>query len=316
MTSKEVKSEKAKSDKPKKSGLFKFLVGAAVFYAIFAVIVFFMFKVDGSNDKDRTQFCYDTWGVFNEQQIAKIDAECKKIQKKKDLTVLVVTCEREAYEITVGYMDKHTYYEAALTGDRFCKEYNVSKDNNFAIIIINAQKDEETQICFDYHFDFYTYGDSYTEITNDEIYMIEWSDGADKIVDEYSTVDTIIEGTLECASMMGTAYKWIIPKVSWSKICLGSVIISAIISLIVIIVVRKSYTRNRKNETFSFATNSKLNLNIKDDHYIRSSTTYVRIRSHHSDGSRSGGGGLGGFGGFRGGGFSGGGGGSGHRGGR
>ena len=144
----------------------------------------------------------------------------------------MVTCERvPRYNI----FQEFSYWEAYLTGDSFCVKYDVPKDNNFAIIIINAQKDEETQMCEDYHFDFYTYGDSYDRISDDEIYMIKWSESADKIVDSYSTVDTIIEGTLECASMMGTAYKWIIPKVGWFKIALVSVVISAIVSLIVIL---------------------------------------------------------------------------------
>ena len=306
MTNQENKNQKPKSDKPKKSGAFKFLIFAAVFYVIFAVVVIFAFRTEGSKDLDRVQFCYDYWDVFSDEQETDLNTYCKKIQKKTGLTIFVSTCERKERDLDdrFYYEDSYRYY-ADMTGDEFRHEHDLTFNDNCAVIIINTRKNG--QACYDYHFDIYTYGEAYDKISDGEIEAILFSEGGDLILT--STSENAVEGVKGCVKLTGVAYKWLIPGVGWMPVSIGAIVISAIISLIVIVSIRKSYTRERKNQTFSFASNSKLNLSVKNDNYIRSTTTYTRI---HTSSGGSGRGFSGGFSGGR----SGGGGGGGHRGGR
>lgn len=276
--------------KQKKSTSFKFLIGAIIFYSIFFIAVGCYFLIGGSKDKDRTQFCYDYKGIFTDIQITSINNKCISAQDKYDLSIFVVTCGRSISG------------RAEMYGRDFIREISLSVDDDCAVIIINA-----TDYNQNYHFDIYTFGTAENKISEKEIDKIIWSESGDLILTDNSNYAT--QGACELVDLVGFSYSWLLPKTSWKNICIGSCAISAIIALIVVISIRKSYTRKRKNQTYSIANNSKLALNVKTDNYLRSTTTSVRIRTN--DGPSSGGGIS--FGGRS---FGGGGGGAGHRGGR
>jgi len=281
-------------------------------FAIFFGLMIVYFYVGGTKTKI-SNYCYDYKGLFNEEQIADINQTCSKIHTKKDVAVIVVTCDRK--NSTAEY-----------NGVEFCERENLDPTDNFVVIIINAQTKNNEELIFrdEYHFDIYTFGDSAWQISDNEINKILYSEGGDKIL--YSNPIDAYEGVTSLAKLTGTAYTGIMPsKLSWPVIVGIAAGVGLIVAIIVTVCIKKSYSRKRENQTFSISSNTNLNLIGRQDRYVNSHTTSVVIRSSssgYSGGSRSGGrsGGFGGgFGGGRSGGFGGGrsgGGGGGHRGGR
>ena len=296
MTNQNENQQKIPMSKSKKT-----FITLSIIYAVIMVLVFMHFNLGGSKNLPVENFCYDNKGIFTEEQIASINATCREVQKKNRIAVFVVTCNRDE---TRWYDDE----KAEIDGDKFLELYNFTKDDNIAAIIINTES-----IYSEYYFDIYTWGDAFgmfnhdqgdslAKISQKESDLILWSEGGDLIKE--SNPASACQGVIECTKMIGKAYSWLIPTGSWFKICGIAIVISGAVSLIIVLSIRKSYTRKRANPTYSFANNSTLSLKLKEDQYIRSVTTSRRIETHTSSG------------GFSGGHSSGGGGGSGHRGGR
>lgn len=276
-------------------------------FAVFFAFMMFYFYLGGTKT-DINKYCYDYKEIFTEEQEKSIQETCAEIHKKKDVAVIVVTCDRKSS--SAGY-----------NGVEFCEKEGLDATDNFVVIIINAQvKNEEQKIYFnEYHFDIYTFGDSAWQISDNEINKILYSEGGDKILKD--NPKDAFEGVTSLAKLSGEAYTGILPNhVSWFVIMGIAAGVGLLVATICTVCIKKSYSRKRENSNYSIKSNTNLSMVGKQDRYLRSHTTSVIISSSSSNGGYSGGrsGGFSGggrSGGFGGGGRSGGGGG-GHRGGR
>ena len=285
--------------KPNKKRVARVVIFSIIFVIIFGWATFLaispstnkkLTKIDKTY-KDIVDFCYDDFDLFSDEQESMINHYCKTAQKKYKVTILVSTCSR------VGG-------NATQIGTQFLSKNNFSSKENIFVLIINA-----TNFNRNYHFDIYTYGSAANKISGDyksgEVKKIIWCEGADKILTSNS--ETATQGVIDMTKTIGKAYAWILNDISWFIICGVSLVIGLIVAIIVINVIKKKYSKHREVSNYEFRTNTKLDLKVKQDVFLRKSVSSVIIATSSS----SGGGGS-----FRGSGRSGGGGGGGHRGGR
>ena len=235
-------------------------------------------------DKSVTQFCYDEVSVFSSQECISIDNQCASIQKKCNINVLVLTCNRTSS----GYASKN--------GETFIAEHGeYTLDTNFVIIIINSYEYADSR--YDFHFDIYTFGDSAKKISDREIEKILYSDAGDEILEGHDVAGAAIK----MVGYLGTAYAGIYSR-AWLGVTIASMAIGSFVSMIVVLVIRSKYLKRKIEPNYSFQNNATLKMRVANDSYSHNSVTSVIIAT-------SNGGGGGHF-------SSGGGGGGGHRGGR
>lgn len=281
----------------------KRVIRIVLFSVVFAAIAFWVFSITYSKPikNKETNFIYDEMNIFSESQEESLNNLCLSAQKTNKLKIYISTCER-------------INEKASKWGTDILKERKLSYDDNVVIIIINFEEEGA-----EYFFDIYTYGKSATKITDDEYDIIMWSEGGDYI--KLSTPISAVIGLKDIIKQIRISYTWILTDTSWWLICGGSLIIGMIVAFIVIKAVKKSYSKQRKVENYEFNTNTKMDLRVRQDTFIRKNVTSViipKIEPSNSGGGSSGrsSGGRGFGGGISFGGGRSGGGGAGHRGGR
>ena len=297
-------NKKASNGKPNRIGL---IILCTIYVFVMVAIIFSVSK-RGYTDKSVDLFVYDDFEVFSEEQEMQLNNNCKAIQQKYGVNVYISTCERFCiYSSWSSNSDTYYYYSynmdnyyADKNGDNFRYDHNFDYDDNLVVIIINCHGKSETERD-DYHFDIYTFGTAKNKITDSEADKIIWSKAGDEIV-LASTNEEVKSAVIKMTKDLGVAYSWIL-SYRWPVIFIITALVGALISWAVIAGVKKSYSKKRDNNSYSFSANSKLNLTVREDTFSHKNVTSVRIeRNTPSVG-----------GGFR---SSGGGGGGGHRGGR
>ena len=230
-------------------------------------------------------FCFDEKSAFLTSQVDSINERCKQVQSNYGVDVYVLTCNREGGSFGAV---------ASKIGEDFLAEHGFATSDNLIVLIINMNSIGSEN--YNYHFDIYTYGECYNKITNKEINKLLYSTAGDNIL---VGGDKAYEGVLEMVTNLGKAYKFIYTN-SVTALLVISLIISLITSLIIISVIKGKYKKERQVNNFAFDSNSKLDLQLSTDTYLRHTVTFVHINRDSGSGGFS----------------SGGGGGSGHRGGR
>ena len=228
-------------------------------------------------------FCYDEMSAFSGEQVGEINAKCKYVQETYGVDVYVATCLR----IAGGFASKN--------GTDFLVEHGIDYDSDLIVLIINMNTSGTST--YNYHFDIYTYGSCYTKLTENEIDHLLFSKAGDDILEGG---EKAFDGTIQMVENLGKAYKFIFSD-SYTGILIVCSIIAIIAAFIIIEIIKGKYRKDRFVENYAFDTNSKLDLELNTDTFLRKSVTYVHINTDSGSG---------------GGGFSGGGGGFGHRGGR
>lgn len=286
--------------KNKKAGIIIFSV---IYILIFLIILIPNISNKGYTDKSVDAFVFDDFEVFSDSQESQINTNCKRVQQKYGVNVYISTCERKSYfSSSSGYYYNYDYssnYYATQIGTDFIWQHNFNYSDNLVIIILNCQKFNESER-YDYHFDVYTFGSAASAISDSEVDKIIWSSAGDDIISSNSEQAT--SGLISMTTDLGKAYAGIL-SYRWGIIILVTAIIGALIALGVTKGIKRSYSKKRDNESYSFSANTNLNLTVREDIFSHKNVTYVHI----DRGSSSGGGG---------GHSSGGGGGGGHRGGR
>jgi len=316
----------------------------AAIYLTILLSIFIPIVNRPSINKNETNFCYDYYDILSQEEENSINEIGSKIQKKYGINVYVATTERiytgktstlfvPSNENTKYDYNNKNNYKADLWGENFLKNKNLSQSENCVVLIINARKykiisdmkpassivysgdksayeitysKEDISYAIDYHFDIYTYGASNRKITDTELTRIIFGKNADNIL---LGGDLVTSATCSMMTELGKSYAWIYTN-KWPSICIISLVISAAISITVIVLVSKSYSKKRKVVNFSLENNTNLELTEKNDVFLRRSVTYTVISTSSSNSSSSSGHSSGGIGG------GGGGGGAGHRGGR
>lgn len=261
----------------------KVFITLGIIYFTFMAIIFISCNIGHSSNEyieNYSNYCIDYENFFTQSEIDKINDNCKKIAKKKKIAIFVSTTSRN-------------YNLAEMNGIDFCRENQISSTETIVVVILNKNNRENST----FHFDIYTYGKADSKITNNEIDAILYSEAGDVIVSSTSGSE-IVESINKVVKDCGTAFSFILPKSGWLLPCIISMIISVIVSITVVSSIKKSYSRKRENQTYSFSSNSKLELLDKSDKYIRQITTSVIISDnssgHHGGGGHSSGGGGGG----------------------
>jgi uncharacterized membrane protein YgcG len=233
-------------------------------------------------DKSRTQFCHDYEGIFTDAQVAEIDAVCRDATSRYGVTFLVATCHRNVAATNI---------KAELIGTDVLRRLGLSQEDDYVIVIINAQA-----VGKDYHFDIYRYGRAVSRLPERELEKIGFSESGDLILTSDSA--QAVRGLRDMMPALGKAYDGI-PL--WANIVIGLAVGLLVAGLIAWRIAR-GYSRRRKNVTYPLDKYCQMQLKDHEDKFMRSTTTVVVINNNSGSGSSHGGGSH----------FSGGGGGAGH----
>lgn len=299
--SEKTKVVSSKKVKNKQTKINVIIVLSLIYLAIIASIIIVATRKSPTN-LSVEKFIFDDFEVFSSEQEQRINENCKLVQGKYGLNVYVSTCERKKFNNSISKYDHYDFvdnYYATQDGSDFLREHNLSYSDNLAIIIINCQKRDS--VTYDYHFDIYIFGHADKKISELESDKIIWSDFGDEILS--SDPDRATDAVLGMTKDIGVAYAGIL-SYHWLVIIIVALLIGALISIITTTLIKKSYSKTRESNNYSFTANTNVNLTVRDDKFSHKNVTFV-IRSSSSGGSGS-----------HGGHSSGGGGGAGHRGGR
>ncbi|MGM9683811.1 MAG: TPM domain-containing protein [Eubacteriales bacterium] len=218
---------------------------------------------------------YDDAKYMSESQINELEIKASELSDKSGASLIVATYGGSYYE-----------------GDDFCRKNSISTKDDIVLLII-------TKSSGTYYYDIYTYGDAYSNISNTEV---------DRILDASDVYDNIKSGNIaDGASAFLTraekAYSgllWASPRVP--IIC--GVVTALIVAIAITVGIIVSYKKKQRSASYPLERYTTMNLVGKEDIFLGSSVTKVRINTSSGGSGGSGGGGgssHGGGGGHRGG---------------
>ena len=231
------------------------------FFTVLLSILIFVLPISIGAE---SQSVYDWSGLLSVSEEAKVEEMAKRISDSTGVDIYIVTLNE-------------VYYE----GEEFLWRNGMDDEDNIILLIINSY---ESPVVYD----IYTYGDSYYKITDTEIDRLVYHD------DVYDNLKSgrFLEGSLAFFKYADVANfgHLAMPLLS---ILLISVIVGAVVATIVCICVIVKYKTKLKSASYPIDKYAKLVLRTKEDIFLGSSVSRVRVSSSSSSGGRSGGGGGG-----------------------
>ena len=221
-----------------------------------------------SAEAEPQQIVYDDASLFTEEEITRIEEYVAEISDSR-------------VRYVVGTTDIY-YYDREALGDAFCSNHGISQHNNVILLIIDSSRLPTI------YYDVYTYGTPANNISDTEVDRILYHD------DVYDNLKSgrFLEGSLAFFKYADVANfgHLAMPLLS---ILLISVIVGAVVATIVCICVIVKYKTKLKSASYPIDKYAKLVLRTKEDIFLGSSVSRVRVSSSSSSGGRSGGGGGG-----------------------
>ncbi len=232
-------------------------------------IFIFGISASGADTAFSEQRIYDMAGLFNADEIAKINSLCLSKTEKSGAGYFVAT--------TDGYYN----------GEHFLYDFGYSSNDDIILLVIT--KEGSTV-----YYDMYTYGNAWDKISDNEVDAILDSD------DVYDNLKgwNLEEGTLAFINYSERAYSgWF----GFGRVVIWSLIIALVIAAICAGSVVAQYKMKTRPTNYPLEHYTKLSLKESDDIFIGKNVTRVVISSSSGGSRGGGGGGRGGGGGHRGG---------------
>ena len=221
-----------------------------------------------SAESEMPQVVYDNASIFTDEEISRIESYVSEIADSRARYV-------------IGTTDTY-YYDREELGDDFCRANGISQHNNVILLIIDASRLPTI------YYDMYTYGKPTANISDTEVERIIYHD---KVYDNLKS-NKLLDGTLAFLKYADKAHSGHL-SMPFGTVLLIAISVGVIGATIVCVFVIVKYKTKLKSASYPIDKYASLELRTKEDIFLGTSVSKVRVASSSSSG-RSGGGGGGG----------------------